>query len=317
MGGIEEREARERPGSAKGNGLSEEPSCEPVGLAQARRDAALQRFRSLRPAVEDGVPLTRAAEEAGVPLRTAQRWLASYKKDGLAGLSPKPRGDQGHCHGLPPELEEAIEGLALATPKPSMASVQRVAAKLAALLGWPEPSYRQVRGIIARIDPALAKLAQGGDAAYAQAFDLLHRHEAERPNDLWQADHKHLDVWLEDEDGVPKKPWLTAILDDHSRAVPGYFLHFEAPSAVHVALALRQGIRRKADPRWPVCGVPDALYTDRGKDFKGRHVEQVAADLGMRLVFGRPRQPRGRGKIERFFRTVEQLFLREAPGYAP
>ena len=66
-----------------------------------------------------------------------------------------------------------------------------------------------------------------------------------------------------------------------------------------------------------MCGVPDALYTDRGKDFKSLHVEQVAADLGMRLVFGRPRQPRGRGKIERFFRTVEQLFLREARGYAP
>lgn len=287
------------------------------GHADQQGEEALERFRVLRPAVEEGVPLARAAAAKAVPLRTAQRWMAAYKREGLPGLGRKPRGGRDHCHKLPKEIVAAIEGLSLMAPRPSMASVQRRAAEIAALKGWPEPSYRQVRGVIGRIDPALAKLAHEGEGAYAQAFDLLHRHEAERPNDLWQVDHKHLDVLLDDGSGERKKPWLTAILDDHSRAVPGYFLHFEAPSSVHVALALRQGIRRKADPRWPVCGVPDALYTDRGKDFKSRYVEQVAADLGMRLVFGRPLQPRGRGKIERFFRTVEQLFLREAQGYAP
>lgn len=36
-------------------------------------------------------------------------------------------------------------------------------------------------------------------------------------------------------------------------------------------------------------------------------LEQVAADLPMVLVFSTPGMPRGRGRIERFFQTVNQL----------
>lgn len=83
------------------------------------------------------------------------------------------------------------------------------------------------------------------------------------------------------------------------------------------ALAFRDAIRRDADPRSEVCGLPDAFYTDHGGDFTSRHIAQVAADLGVRLIFSQAGQPRGRGKVERFFRTVEQLFLCRQPGYAP
>jgi putative transposase len=48
---------------------------------------AMDRFVALRPALEDGVPLTRAAADAGIPLRTAQRWLTRYRRHGLAGLA--------------------------------------------------------------------------------------------------------------------------------------------------------------------------------------------------------------------------------------
>jgi transposase InsO family protein len=66
-----------------------------------------------------------------------------------------------------------------------------------------------------------------------------------------------------------------------------------------------------------VCGIPDVFYTDHGSDFTSRHIEQVAADLKMRLVFSLPGQPRGRGKIERLFNTINQMCLAELPGYAP
>jgi putative transposase len=47
------------------------------------------------------------------------------------------------------------------------------------------------------------------------------------------------------------------------------------------------------------------------------HLEQVGADLKMQLVFSQVGRPRGRGKIERLFQSVEQLFLERQPGYAP
>lgn len=66
-----------------------------------------------------------------------------------------------------------------------------------------------------------------------------------------------------------------------------------------------------------MCGIPDVLYTDNGSDFTSQHLEQVGADLKIRLVFSIPRKPRGRGRIERFFSTVNEMFLCEPPGYAP
>jgi putative transposase len=100
-------------------------------------------------------------------------------------------------------------------------------------------------------------------------------------------------------------------MDDYSRAVAGYFLSFEEPSTLHTSLALRQAIWRKEDPRWIVCGIPDVLYTDNGSDFTSQHLEQVGADLKIRLVFSIPGMPRGRGRIERFFSTVNEMFLCE------
>ena len=107
------------------------------------------------------------------------------------------------------------------------------------------------------------------------------------------------------------------IEDDHSRAIAGYAVNLGAPSALQTALALRQAIWRKADPAWHVCGIPSVFYTDHGSDFTSRHLEQVAADLGMRLVFSLPGQPRGRGKVERYMDTVNQMCLSALPGYAP
>lgn len=140
---------------------------------------------------------------------------------------------------------------------------------------------------------------------------------ADRPNAIWQADHTPLDILFVRSDGQTVKPWLNVVIDDYSRAVAGYFLSFEDPSALHTSLALRQAIWRKEDSRWIVCGIPDVLYTDNGRDFTSRRLEQVGADLKIRVIFSIPGQPQGRGRIERFFSTVNEMFLCELNGYAP
>jgi putative transposase len=153
------------------------------------------------------------------------------------------------------------------------------------------------------------------DGGYRETYDLLHRREAERANQIWQADHTQLDLWARRDDGTTARPWLTVIIDDHSRAVAGFAFSFDSPSALQTALALRQAIWRKADAHWTIFGIPETLYTDNGSDFTSRHLEQVAADIKMRLIFSTPGHPRGRGRVERFFATVNQMFLCTLPGY--
>jgi putative transposase len=282
-------------------------------VARAR---ALERFHRLQPHLEEGRPLTPLARQQGIPPRTARRWAQRYHQHGLIGLARQPRADRGKRK-LRPDVQQFIEGLVLRKARPSAAAIYRQVRRVATGQNWRPPSYSTVYDVIRRLDPAVVMLAQEGRKAYKERFDLLYRREASRPNEIWQADHTPLDLWVLDERGRPARPWLTVILDDYSRAVAAYRVSFQAPSALQTALTLRDAIGRKTDPRWHLCGIPDTFYTDHGSDFTSQHLEQVAADIKMQLVFSWPGVPRGRGRIERFFETVHQLCVSDLPGYWP
>jgi putative transposase len=248
------------------------------------------------------------ARAQGISLRTARRWAHQYRQYGLAGLVGKERRDHG-THHFPLELVQLVEGLALRKPPPSATTIHRQVAAIAQEHDWPVPSYSTVYALMRQLDPGLVTLAHEGAKVYKERFDLLYRREVTRPNAVWLADHTPLDIIIRDEQSQPARPWLTVILDDYSRAVAGYRLSLQEPSTSQTALTLRQAIWRKTDARWPVCGIPETLYTDNGSDFISQHMEQVGIDLKMALVFSFPGEPRGRGRIERFFASLNQLFL--------
>ena len=214
-------------------------------LSEAARQEAMARFQIIQPFVERGIPLPEVARHHGVALRTARRWVQRYRAGGLVALSRTRRASPGIPRRVPPDMAQRVEALALQTPPLSVAAIHRQVLSLAAAHGTPAPCYRTVYNIIRRITPALRTLAHHGSKVYHETFDLLYRREANAPNAIWQADHTLLDILLTDEKGPARKPWLTVILDDYSRAVAGYMVAFEAPSALHTALALRQAIWRK------------------------------------------------------------------------
>src|SRR5437762_5117693 len=286
-------------------------------MSEDQRREAMRRFEIIRGHFEDGVSQAELARCSGVPKKTLQRWVRRYREHGLAGLGRFVRKDAGQRRGLPQEELLLIEGLALQPPRRSIATIHRQVCEVASQKGWPYPSYRRVCQIVRSISPSLMTLSQEGKSAQRDQFDLILRREASRPNEIWQADHHHLKIWVLDEEGQPVRPWLTVILDDYSRSVSGFRLTLCAPTALHSALTLRQAILRKEQAHWQIHGIPKVFYTDHGRDFTSDHLEQVAADLSMQVIFSRQGKPRGRGKIERFFETVEQLLLQRLPGYAP
>ena len=201
-------------------------------LPPSSKAIAWERYQILRPHLEDSVPLRRVIANAGIPLRTAQRWVANYKKSGLAGLCRSKRKDSGTRKVVNAEVKKLIEGLALQKPAMTKATIHRRVKDWCVNSGITPPSYETVYGIIRQIDPALMTLAHEGTKAYKQTFDLLHRHNAEKPNAIWQADHTLLDIWIKDEKEQPVRPWLTVIMDDYSRAIAGYYISFNAPAAI-------------------------------------------------------------------------------------
>jgi putative transposase len=76
----------------------------------------MERFAVLRPHLEGGTPLSDAAAAAGIPVRTAERWLARYRAEGITGLAR--RNPTGHRDGrFPDQLVALVEGLFLRRPR--------------------------------------------------------------------------------------------------------------------------------------------------------------------------------------------------------
>lgn len=189
-------------------------------LSDEQRTEAMRRFDLLRPHFFDGLPLAEVARAGNTPLRTIQRWAAQYRRDGLAGLVRSSRSDAGRRR-MSSDLVELVEGLALRKPRLSTAAIHRKVTDIARERDWSVPSYATVHGIIRALDPAMVTLAQDGPAAWRDRYELIHRHRAERPNAVWQADHTMLDIEVVGAGGKPERPWLTVVMDDHSRAIAG------------------------------------------------------------------------------------------------
>jgi putative transposase len=99
-----------------------------------------------------------------------------------------------------------------------------------------------------------------------------------------------------------KKSYLFAFIDDHSRAVMGArWSHHD--DVVRMAAGFRPALQAR--------GVPRACYLDNGSPFVDAWLLRGCGVLGVKLVHSRPGKPEGRGKIERFFRTVRDQFLVE------
>ena len=95
---------------------------------------------------------------------------------------------------------------------------------------------------------------------------------------------------------------MFAFLDDRSRAATGYRFGF-SEDTVRLAAALRPALASR--------GVPGSIYVDNGSSFVDSWLRRACACLGIKLVHSTPGRPQGRGKIERFFRTVREQFLVE------
>ncbi|MCP3677000.1 MAG: transposase [Deltaproteobacteria bacterium] len=225
---------------------------------------------------------------------TILRWIKRYQESNgrLESLYPPERSDRGKSRGLDEESALALIRIRKEFPKTPVVQMIEELKKRGALAPGREPSLSTVYRFLHHHDlmhPARSKPED------------RRKFEAELPNDLWQSDAMHgpkVEV-----EGKMRKSYLLAFLDDHSRLVPhGEFYLSEGISAY--LDALQEALVKR--------GLPRKLYIDNGPAFRSKHLEHVTAALGIALIHSRPYKPQGRGKIERFFRTVRTQFL---PGF--
>lgn len=283
-------------------------------FSDEKRMAAVKKFKIIEPNLIGDISLKEISQTTEVSLRSLQRWKKAYEDYGLIGLITKERIDSGEIK-ISVEVEQLIRHHFLSKKHLSIKTVHRRVSKECNNKKWAAPSYQQVYRYINSMPTGLITLAHDGKKIYSEKHDLIYIRESERPNEIWQADHTLLDIHVLDEKEKVNRPWLTIILDDYSRSIAGFSLSFQTPTAIATALTLHQAIWKKGNANWPICGIPENFYTDHGSDFTSNHLEQVALDLRMNLIFSKIGVPRGRGKIERFFNTINLMLLEDLPGY--
>ena len=231
------------------------------------------------------------SEKTRIGKSTILRWVRLYNAGGgkLEALCPRGRNDCDKSRAM--DEDTCLSLISLREQMPTVPVPQLIQEMEAKKLVSP--------GVKLNLSTVYRFLHRQNMMAQAQRQPQDRRKfEAELPNDLWQSDVMHGPKV--EADGKMRKSYLIGFIDDHSRLVPcGRFYLSEALPSYLDAL------------KWALLGrgIPRKLYVDNGPAFRSRHLEYVCAALGIALIHSKPYTPQGRGKIERFFKTVRSTFL--------
>jgi transposase InsO family protein len=266
---------------------------------------ALFRYGLIAPLVLESLPrgeLTRRAQEIAarhydipdsqrisVSVDTLLEWALRYRNGGFDALAPKPRQDRGQSRAITPQLADLIERLKRENPHRTGTTLLRELALT---------SEQNVPGVSA--STLYRFLKQRGLTERQLLAPAAHKKfEAQSSNQIWQADML-FGPYIQRPGGGKMQAFLHAILDDASRLIP--HAQFYPNQGLDASLdCLRQAIGSR--------GVPVRLYIDNAKIYRSLQLARIAASLGILIVHTPPYQPEGRGKIERYFRTVRDQFL--------
>ncbi len=272
-----------------------------------RSKVALQRYEVISPLLNR--PLPRGAQEImieeiagtlhcnvdGILItlgkRTIERYLSNYLKFGLEGLKPQVRPEQGSLKAFPQEaLDEAVK---IRETRPELSAdsiIEELCSAGVAGAGRMNVSTlnRHLRRL-AKDRPSLKRVVK-------KRYRLL---SVDGAHVLWICD-----VWdgpyLYDEALARKRRLrLVAIIDSFTRFIvhAEFYWNENRPC---IEDTLMKAILKHH--------LPSLFYTDNAKTFRSQHLLRIAAELGFAVKHSLPGSPEGRGKIERWFRTVAEKF---------
>lgn len=231
------------------------------------------------------------SERTRLSPKTIERWYYLWRYGGVDALAPQPRKDKGYC-----QINDTLQDELIATKK---AQPSRSIRNLILLL--------ELKGVVAK-----------GELARSSVHRLLKQHglskrcvsdgntierrafEAKCAGDIWYGDVMH-GIAVNTPDGM-RKSYCVSLMDDASRLLchSAFYLSETAIAIEHV---LKEALLKR--------GLPKKLIVDNGSAYRSSSLKQICARLNIHLIFCRPYEPEGKGKLERWHRTLRQDFMAE------
>lgn len=223
--------------------------------------------------------------------KTIEAWFYAWRRHGLEGLVPKTRLDRGRSR-IEPALQEAILAAKRDNPRRSTQQILRLL-QADGRAGAQALSRSALHRLLQQ--HGLSKLAgASGSPEERRSF------AAEFAGSIWYGDVMHGPrVPLK---GQVRKTYLVSLFDDASRLV-AHSAFCLGETALDIEGVLKQALLRR--------GVPIKLVVDNGAAYRASTLQSLCARLGIHLIFCRPYAPEGKGKLERWHRTVRDQFLAE------
>lgn len=265
-----------------------------MGWKECDRVSSRREFVNL--AQVEGANFAALCRQFGVSRKTGYKWLARYQAEGASGLHDQSRRPQQFRRPTPADVEAEV--LKLRAEHPSWGG-RKLRARLLALGAPHVPAASTITEILRRH----GCLCRPGEEDQPPPGPYQ-RFERSVPNELWQMDFKGEFKMTNGRYCYP----LT-MLDDHSRFALGLF-------------ACGNQQRNTVQPHLVTLfrryGLPQAIFVDNGPPWGSlnsptRHTRLTAwlMRLDIKPIHGRPFYPQGRGKEERFHRTLKTELLQD------
>jgi len=270
----------------------------------------------------------KGAQELGITPEHLYRLIRRFQQEGPKAFQ-RARRDKGQ-HRVPSELRQLILGLKLAHPGASAQRILRIIE-----LNDPEilryKPYKNGSTLFTLSASTVRRLIKAAESIPAFRWALLSdegRREfartwaghvlAEYPMQMVMVDMTRCDVFVfnPDEDTAYRLR-IHVALDVFSGASPSLvFSREESQVPTDQLLILMTQDKSELAPSWDIFGIPERIYWDNGKVYRSEKSEHFARQLGIELVYSRPRVSHTRGRVERFFGAFHQEFEALLPGYA-
>lgn len=271
--------------------------------------------------VEAGRSPCEALEHLGI--NGSESWVRKlccrFKSQGAVGLLDRRAENGSNRRLLTKEVEELTLALWYARPAAGAKVIWGELRKVCAELGIVCPKYDAIKKFL-KARPLHDKWVRVGKIGVwdKQARPVVRFNITSYANERWQVDHTRLDVWVRVKVGdrwEPAEAYLSVAMDADSRSIAGVWLSTRYPDAWTVALLLRQAILPKSRLTWKNRGIPSIYQSDRGKDFMSNAILVALSYLGVSRDPDPPHYPNRKGKIERWFLTLDRGCLRILPGH--
>jgi transposase InsO family protein len=233
---------------------------------------------------------------------TIYRWLKEFRETGDMGtvLMGKVRSDRETFKALTDTQKEALKRWRFDGPYRTLKDLREELMEHETTSSDSIPSESTIGRFLREQGLSRSEILKG--AKPQEKIRLAF--EAEYPMQLWMADTKGPDIYVEDTKHpgqlVCAKPIV--YIDDSSRYITGAWYVIDENEKAVMELFCQTIL---------LFGIPEMLLLDRGSPYMGKSLKRAANLIGCNIIHAAPRDCQCKGKVEKVLRTIHERYEHE------